>query len=249
MYACAGFWWAYAHAYTAMQRASAHMQARPAAIVIDVYPEDRLAPEANDTLLKAAETAEAFRAGRGGILGIAVTGTNGVLADTNSYTASLGVPPPGLPPALVATFCGVNPTSLGFVRAADTDPSQPPLVNTNFLGNPTDVRSAIACSERAQQLQNAIDTDLALAPLVPGPAFNDTISVESVSATTSTYFHIVAGCPLGAVVDGEFQVVGVEGLRVVDASVMPEMPPFAGPMATVYMLAELAAETITVAHQ
>ena len=62
--------------------------------------------------------------------------------------------------------------------------------------------------------------------------------------SASNAFHFVGGCGVGRVVDGELRVKGFDNLRVVDASVIPDMPDDAGPMASVYMLAELLSEKV-----
>ena len=68
--------------------------------------------------------------------------------------------------------------------------------------------------------------DLIEAELTPGPIANDQAAIEEdIRARAATYFHPSGTCRMGsdptAVVDPRLRVVGVEGLRVADASVMP----------------------------
>ena len=56
--------------------------------------------------------------------------------------------------------------------------------------------------------------------------------------------HFVGACAVGTVLDENLKVFGFDNLRVVDASAIPDMPPNAGPAASVYMLAEHVAERI-----
>jgi choline dehydrogenase len=73
-----------------------------------------------------------------------------------------------------------------------------------------------------------------------------------VRAASSTYFHPVGTCAVGetgqAVVDSELRVHGVDGMRVVDASVMPALPGN-NTMATVYGIADRGAELIRRANE
>jgi choline dehydrogenase len=70
---------------------------------------------------------------------------------------------------------------------------------------------------------------------------------EFLRRATNPYYHATSTCRIGTardgVVDNELRVHGVDGLRIVDASVMPAIPP-ANPNATVLAIAERAAELI-----
>jgi choline dehydrogenase len=84
--------------------------------------------------------------------------------------------------------------------------------------------------------------------MAPGPSVLDEESLrEYVRATSGSYYHPVGTCALGrddrSVVDCELRVHGVDGLRVVDASVMPSLPSN-NPLATVYAIAERGADLI-----
>jgi choline dehydrogenase len=84
--------------------------------------------------------------------------------------------------------------------------------------------------------------------LTPGPTVDDRDSWRTyVRASCSTYFHPVGTCAMGesgqAMVDSELRVHGIDGLRVIDASVMPSLPSN-NTMATVYGIAERGAEMI-----
>jgi choline dehydrogenase len=84
------------------------------------------------------------------------------------------------------------------------------------------------------------------AEAAPGPAVDDDLS-QFAKAAFQSYFHPVGTCAMGdtaaSVVDSELRVHGISGLRVADASVMPSIPS-ANTAATVYAIAERAAEII-----
>lgn len=65
-----------------------------------------------------------------------------------------------------------------------------------------------------------------------------------VRKSTSNGNHFVGACALGTVLDPEMKVIGFSNLRVVDASAIPDMPPWSGPAGSVYMLAEHISEQI-----
>lgn len=62
--------------------------------------------------------------------------------------------------------------------------------------------------------------------------------------TVQNAYHFVGSCGIGRVVDEDLKVKGFNNLRVVDASVIPDMPDNSGPAGTTYMLAEYMAETL-----
>ena len=85
--------------------------------------------------------------------------------------------------------------------------------------------------------------DYISAPYRAPASDSDADLVAHVRATMHTLYHPVGTCAMGAVVDGELRVTGVEGLRVVDASVMPTVPR-GNTNAPTIALAEKAADLI-----
>lgn len=143
----------------------------------------------------------------------------------------------------------VRPMSRGWVRLASRDPLTRPLLNPNYLSVRADVERLIQAVKQAQ----SIFTTRAFAgwvrqELLPGPRV---ISSEQfhdfVRKYADSYHHHVGSCKMGmdslAVVDPHLRVYGTEGLRVIDASVMPNVP--SGNCHTgVVMIAEKAADLI-----
>jgi choline dehydrogenase len=125
----------------------------------------------------------------------------------------------------------------------------PPVVDTNHLGADRDMCTILEGFRIAREIGTApaLD-DWRAEEIAPGPFVNDQQSLrEFICATTSSYYHRVGTCAIGeekrSVVDSELHVHGIDGLRVVDASVMPSLPSN-NTLATVYAIAERGAELI-----
>ncbi|SPA46083.1 GMC family oxidoreductase [Cupriavidus taiwanensis] len=131
--------------------------------------------------------------------------------------------------AFTASACNLRPSSRGSVHAGSADFRQAPVIAPNYLSTDED-RKVAADSIR---LTRRIVASPALAPYrpeewLPGPAFqSDEELAEAAGNIGTTIFHPVGTCKMGraddpmAVVDHRLRVLGVQGLRVVDASVMP----------------------------
>ena len=143
----------------------------------------------------------------------------------------------------------IQPHSRGSIRLAGPDAGTPPLVDPNYLRDDRDMKTMLEGFRIAREIGSASALDAWRAEeLAPGPAVKDDAAMrEFVQATTSSYYHPVGACAIGeseeSVVDSELRVHGIDGLRVVDASVMPSLPSN-NPLATVYAIAERGAELI-----
>ena len=145
-------------------------------------------------------------------------------------------------------FALLAPRSRGAVTLASADPGTAPRIDPGLLSDYRDVADMLA----GLRLARAVGTSPALAPwrtheVFPGAAVQTGEHLQR-SGSVGTYFHPVGTCKLGtgpdAVVDLHLRVHGVDGLRVVDASVMPSLPA-ANTNATVLAIAERAAAMIT----
>ena len=147
-----------------------------------------------------------------------------------------------------------KPLSRGTIYINDTnpDPSIPPLIDFNAASNPIDMIVIVNALQKAREFMSS-DSVSSLQPveLSPGPTIDSDPEIEQImreSLLSPSFDHPVGTAAmmpreLGGVVDTGLRVYGVEGLWVVDASVMP-MLPAAHTQATVYAVAELAAELI-----
>lgn len=125
----------------------------------------------------------------------------------------------------------VNRTrSRGWVKLRAPDPAAPPLIQMNMLGDPEDVRVLI---EGLRIARRALATR-AFAPYVvgefaPGAGAVDDAALERYVRETSNHvYHACGTCKMGvddmAVVDPQLRVRGIEGLRVIDSSIIPQIP-------------------------
>ena len=124
----------------------------------------------------------------------------------------------------------LRPRSRGSVRLRDADPRSPPVVDPNYWGDPYDREMSI----RGFKLAREIMAQEALRPFVlceryPGTDVNSDAEIAAYARRIcKTDYHPVGTCKMGtddsSVVDPALTVRGLEGLRVVDSSVMPLLP-------------------------
>ena len=123
----------------------------------------------------------------------------------------------------------LRPTSRGRIDLKSADPFEKPALHSNYLATEHDRRELIEGVRAARDLirQPAFDA-LRGAEILPGDdATSDADILAFLRGAVETDYHPCATCRMGtdemAVVDGEMRVHGIEGLRVVDASVMPQV--------------------------
>jgi choline dehydrogenase len=125
--------------------------------------------------------------------------------------------------------CLLTEQSRGTVRLASKDPTAKPIIRNEFYSAPEDMPRMIAGLRLALDIcgQEALRPYCAEPYNVPGGDSDEELRAH-VAATTFAIYHPVGTCRMGAdaaaVVDPELRVNGIEGLRVVDASVMPAVP-------------------------
>ncbi|RTR02924.1 GMC family oxidoreductase [Halomonas nitroreducens] len=132
-------------------------------------------------------------------------------------------------PAITASVCNLNPTSRGTVRIKSRDPRQAPAISPNYLSTPED-RQVAADSLRVTRRIAGQPAFAKYQPeeVKPGVQYqSDEDLVRLAGDIGTTIFHPVGTARMGraddpmAVVDSQLRVRGIQGLRVVDASIMP----------------------------
>jgi choline dehydrogenase-like flavoprotein len=145
--------------------------------------------------------------------------------------------------------CQLRPCSRGTVRLSSTNAHDAPLIDPQYLSDPRDVAALIRAYKATQAvLQSAVFAPVRGTPLVPEPDVNDDAAIEQfIRDRADTIYHPVGTCRMGSdadsVVDLALRVRGVQGLRVVDASVMPTLIG-GNTNAPTIMIAERAADLI-----
>ena len=167
------------------------------------------------------------------------------MAPVMSYQENLGVP---TAPALALGPCTLSPASRGAVTLRTINPAAAPRIVHNYLTAAED-RDAIVAG-----LHIALDiaAQPALADHITGPfevpeSDSDADLLDFARHTGFTLYHPTSSCAIGSVVDAQLRVIGVESLRIADASVMPAIVRGNTNAATI-MIGERAAELIGGPH-
>jgi choline dehydrogenase len=154
-------------------------------------------------------------------------------------------------PGMTVASWQQRPESRGYVRIRSADPFAPPIIQTNYLEAELDRRVVVAGMKLARRLLKSEP----LAPYYdyedfPGPGVeSDDEFLDAATRRGTTTFHPGCTCRMGpadstwAVVDDHLRVHGLDGLRVVDASIMPRMIS-ANLNASTLMIADKASDLI-----
>jgi choline dehydrogenase-like flavoprotein len=147
--------------------------------------------------------------------------------------------------------CHLHPRSRGQLRLRSADPAQPIAIHANYLSDAEghDLATLIEGARVARDIMNqpAFSTCRGRPIFPESPISTDAEYVDFIQRKAETVYHPVGTCRMGtddhAVVDSELRVRGVQGLRVIDASVIPTLPS-GNTNAPTLMLAERASALI-----
>ncbi|OLE32054.1 MAG: hypothetical protein AUG47_07710 [Alphaproteobacteria bacterium 13_1_20CM_3_64_12] len=132
-------------------------------------------------------------------------------------------------PGMTGGMWQMRPLSTGYVEAKSQDPRQAPAINPRYLSEETDRRAVVAGLRLVRRLfaAPALARYITAERLPGADVQSDDELLHYARQTGSTVFHASCTCKMGrdpmAVVDDELRVHGLDGLRVIDASVMPSV--------------------------
>ncbi|MEM5529392.1 choline dehydrogenase [Gammaproteobacteria bacterium AS21] len=151
--------------------------------------------------------------------------------------------------AFTASVCQLRPTSVGCIELKSSNPADYPAIHPNYLATKEDQHTAIESIKITRNIMRSP----ALKPLIasehePGVEYqSDEELLEYARNRATTIYHPTGTCKMGtdnmAVVDERLRVIGIKGLRVVDASIMPIIVS-GNTNAPTIMIAEKAADMI-----
>ena len=178
--------------------------------------------------------------------------TNG-RPDLQLFVMPLSVDKPGTPlhryPGFTTSFWQCHPESRGSIHITSADPFEDPTIRMNYFNTQRDRDVTLEGLKRVRDIyQQPAFRSLWTREVIPGDNCNsDKELMDAIRANATTVYHLVGTCRMGtdksAVVDPSLRVQGVDGLRVVDASVMPTITS-ANTNSATYMIAEKAATMI-----
>ncbi|HAF75639.1 MAG TPA: choline dehydrogenase, partial [Gammaproteobacteria bacterium] len=158
-------------------------------------------------------------------------------------TRKLTLPDPY--PGFIMGFNHCRPTSEGSIKICSTDPHTPPRITTNYLTTQQDLDGVVSMARLVGRIQDtkAIRDTLAEPPDLELTSMAEDDILNDFRQRSTTVYHPCGTCRMGAdiqnaVVNADLKVFGIQGLRVVDASIFPNITS-----------ANTNAPTIMVAHE
>lgn len=194
----------------------------------------------NSTILNDPATRAAWEAGNGTAIGRSAFLINGRVGVDGYFSIINSALFPLFDTRTITFGCTVTPEARGFYRIRNNDTFSPADINFNLLGTEGDFARARRCLNSALQAVSNIPASFGAVPALPGGVLTD----DFIRQTTLWVGHYVGAAPVGTVLRPDLTVRGVHNLRVVDASAISDIPTSAGPMASVYMLAEYMSDFI-----
>lgn len=236
-----------------------HLQLRPTFRCKGVVTLNQVA---NNPMRGAWELAK-YLSGRGGALKYALHRAGAFFSvlsdpewpDAQIHLALLSLEERDLPPhsfpGITMSGCNLRPESRGAVELGSDDPHKAPLILPNYLSTDADRRHAVAMLRRIREIAaSAPLSGLIVNEHEPGASIGtDEEILAWARRRGSSIFHPVGTCAMGpeqdplSVVDAQLRVHGIDGLRVVDGSIMPRLVS-GNTNAPIIMIAEKASDLI-----
>lgn len=197
----------------------------------------------------------------GSPLGIATSAARFILGRdaAGRHTSALPTLFGGDEPVLL-TSCAMNPdnSSRGSVEVRSDNVDDAPTLRVNGLETSEELERARRCARRVRAVHARLAQNLTggAEEVLLDDSEVDEVDLESdagldsfLKGTVDNGLDFVGTCGVGRVVDGGFRVRGVDGVRVVDASVMPSMPTSSGTLSLTLVLAEHAARLFAMRYR
>jgi len=149
----------------------------------------------------------------------------------------------------------VQPHSMGEIRLSSANPLDAPDIRFNFYGDPHDMKVMTAVYRKCLEIHQQLTAQHGAGPVnvppaiaarhghTPGADMSDELIQDIAEHYSWSVYHPTSTCRIGSVVDPQLRVLGVQGLRVADASVMPDIVS-GNTNAACIMIGEKAAELI-----
>ena len=139
----------------------------------------------------------------------------------------------------------IQPESSGYIRLNSSDYRDNPLIYSNYYGSDNDMAAILYGYKRLRSIVNSeAMRSVVVGELFPGPdATTDEQLIQAIKQSAQSFFHPVGSASLGKVLDKQFRIKGLQGIRVVDSSAIPVLNT-CHTQAPTYALAHRAAKII-----
>ncbi len=132
--------------------------------------------------------------------------------------------------AFLLSFNSCRPTSRGYLELRSANPLEHPLIQPNYLSTEADIAEVLAGNRLLRRIASSRPlADMITEELIPGPqVVTEEDQLADFRARADTVYHPTGTCAMGpdaatSVVDAQLRVHGIEGLRVIDASIFPNI--------------------------